>query len=210
MMNAESSLSDAELVNKTLTGDRSAFTLIIQRYEKKILRFISGKVPDRRAEDLLQETFLQAYRSLPGYFGKKSLFNWLAAIATHCCHDFWRKEYKNPSIPFSHLEKSDLLRLDNLAGDSDSPYIQDKEVLEILNHLLRMLSPTDRLVLNLTYLEGRSVGDAAELLGLSRANVKIRAFRARRNLRKQICQLLKTQEPDHDKKRKKQSKNRRH
>jgi RNA polymerase sigma-70 factor (ECF subfamily) len=186
MNDAANRVSDNTLVEMVLKGNRDAYGQIMQRYGADVTRLISGKVPDDRVEELLQEAFIRAYKSLPGYSRKSPLKNWLAGIAVRTCYDYWRAAYRNREIGMSSLNREHLDWLANTPADE--PGVPEKfeteMVREILDNALRQLSAKDRMVLTLTYLDGYSTAEAARLLGWSRSNVKVRSLRARRALRK--------------------------
>jgi RNA polymerase sigma-70 factor (ECF subfamily) len=108
------------------------------------------------------------------------------------CYDYWRKHYRYREIPMSSLSEAHREWLDRILSDVSVTSWEDvsrrREAREILDWGLNQLSAADRMVLELVYLEGESVKEAARLLGWSVANVKVRAFRARRKINKLLLQ----------------------
>jgi RNA polymerase sigma-70 factor (ECF subfamily) len=150
-------------------------------------------VPEDAVEETAQEALVRAYQALPTFKGTGAFSQWLASIVVRTCYDYWRKAYRSREIPISALTERHSEWLEEVisqrteeAPDEREPHI---EAREILSWALGKLSAGDRMVLELVYLEGRSVQEAAELLGWSKANVKVRSFRARMKLEKLLSKV---------------------
>ncbi len=175
---------DAVIIKKVLKGDINSFEIIINKYKKTVGMLVSSKVPGQDVLEITHDVFIRAYKSLPGYNGIKPFEHWLKAIAVRACHDFWRARYRNREAPVSRFTEK-LQKKHQYPGISFSANETDRvEVREILDKALNRLKPTDRMILLLIYFDGYSVKETAEFLSISRANVKIRAFRARKKLKK--------------------------
>lgn len=146
-------------------------------------------VPFDCLDDTVQDAFLRAYRSLQT-FRNGSMATWLSTITLRTCYDFWRERYRCAEYPVSAFTDRHQAWLDEAMSDrSNESYLEkgrQAEAREILDHMLDKLSPGDRMALELVYLEGCSVKEAARLLGWSVPNVKVRLFRSRRKLRELI------------------------
>jgi len=179
---------DTEIVRKVLDGDVNAFEVLINRHKVLVLKIVMKHVPHKDVEEAVQDAFVKAYLSLPTFAGKSDFSRWLSSIAVRTCYDFWRKAYRSREIPMSALTDQHQEWLEEvLSGESwesGPEHSTRSEAAEVLEHALGMLSAEDRMVLDLVYLEGRSVKEAADLLGWSTANVKVRSFRSRRKLGK--------------------------
>jgi RNA polymerase sigma-70 factor (ECF subfamily) len=132
------------------------------------------------------DVFVRAYQGLAGFSGKSAFSQWLAGIAIRTSYDFWRGEYRRREIPISQLEDTHRDYIENTLSDvSEETFDRDErrsEAAEILEWALNRLSAPERIVLELVYLEEYSHKEAAELLGWSVVNVKVRAHRARKKL----------------------------
>jgi len=193
-MNSESPRpSDDEIVRQVLDGNVNAFEALLKRHSVRVLKIVQRHVPHEDVEETAQETFVRAYRSLPTYRGKSDFSRWLSAIAVRSCYDYWRKAYRSREVPISTLTERHENWLEAvLAGASEQSHDEEgfqTEARELLNWALAQLSAEERMVIELVYLEGLSVKEAADLLGWSVANVKVRSFRSRKKLEK----LLKRQ-----------------
>jgi RNA polymerase sigma-70 factor (ECF subfamily) len=187
MENDPLSPSDAEIVRRVLAGEVNAFEYLVRRYQHLVLATVKRHAPFDYVEDIVQDVYLRAYRSLPGFNKTDRFAHWLSVIAVRACYDFWRERYKSRELPMSSLTEEHQAWLEAAISDQSSARRREqdlqKEAREMLDWALGKLSAADRMVLELVYFEERSVKEAAGLLGWSVANVKVRLFRSRRKLR---------------------------
>lgn len=145
-------------------------------------------MPYQEVEETAQNVFVRAYQSLPTYKAKGNFKQWLSAIALRSCYDYWRKAYRSREVPMSSLTERHQDWLEEAMSEQSDQSFHEKssqqEAIEILDWALGKLSAKDRMVMELVYLEGLSGKEAADLLGWSVANVKIRSLRSRRKLEK--------------------------
>ena len=178
--------SDAEIVRQVVSGNVNAFEQLLKRYQNHVLMIIKKHLPHNQAVDTAQDVFMRAYRSLPTFKEDSSFEQWLSTIAVRSCYDFWRKRSRSREFPVSSFTEKHQVWLEEALYDKSSQSYHErglqKEAREILDWALDRLSPEDRMVLELIYLEGHSVKEAARLLGWSTANVKVRSFRSRKKL----------------------------
>jgi len=180
-------MEDARVLKEIRAGDVDAYARIMIKYQGRVSGIVSGHAPREQVTELTHEVFVRAYRSLAGYRGDSPFGHWLAKVAVRTCHDYWRAEYRRRERPESELsdecrafaEEAAALETSEAAEES----VARREAGELLAWALDKLSPTDRMVVTLTHLEERPVAEAAEMLGISVPNVKVRAFRARKKLR---------------------------
>ncbi len=197
MDNNSCSSSDAEIVRQVATGNVSAFEEVLKKYQMHVLNIIKKHVPYGQVEDIAQDVFIRIYQSLPlpTYQGENSFEHWVSTIAIRTCYDFWRKQYKFRELSMSSLTEKQQTWLEVALSEASTQSFQqkglEKEAKEILDWALDGLSAKDRMVLELVYLEGHSVKEAARLLGWSTANVKVRSFRSRKKLRQLLNRGLK-------------------
>ena len=180
----ELSVDDADMddqadradVAATLAGSEEAYRRLVERHQQAIARRMRRFARDRQAvEELVQDVFVQAFFSLRGYAGRAPVEHWLNRIATNVGYGYLKRRHKS-----RRGDEGD--KLEQVAAAAEDPSAQ--EAVDGLHRVLDRLSPRDRLVITLIYLEDRSVAEAAELTGWSRAMVKVQAFRARSKLRK--------------------------
>ena len=167
---------DLILVQAAQAGDLEAFDQLVMIHQSAIsavlFRFSSQRAD---LEDMVQETFLRAWRGLAPWRPDKPFIHWLKRIAVRIGLEFCRKHRRSP---FYRLDDDGEGKLVFLTKESTTP--AGDEAARILSHL----PPTERAILTLLYLPEMPLAEIADHLGISLANAKIRAFRARAKLRK--------------------------
>ena len=175
-----SATSDRDLIALAAEGDRRAFELLVERHAAAVLRLTTAVSGDpTAAEDALQQTFLNAYRSASGFRGDASVRTWLLSIARRAAYRV------RPRIDREKLVEEPLLELGVQAGWGSA----DPEAIAIaaertgaLRKALSTLSAEDQEVLILRDLEGLRGAEAAKLLGIGERALKSRLHRARLRL----------------------------
>jgi RNA polymerase sigma-70 factor (ECF subfamily) len=189
------SQKDFEIVRRVIDGDVNAFESLLVKFKDPVFNMVSKHIPHGQVEEVAHDVFIRAYQSLPSFKYKSSFKQWLFAIAIRSCYDFWRREYRSRELPISSLTENDQRWLEEAVADQSSQanYEENarKEARELLDWALNRLSAEDRMVLELVYLDGCSVKEAADFLGWSIANVKVRSFRSRKKLRKLLTGMIK-------------------
>ena len=190
--------SDAEVVRQVLDGNVDAFELLLTRHKDHILRVVGRHVPYQEVQETAHLVFIKAYQSLSTFKGKGDFVHWLSKIAVRTCYDYWRQHYKAREMPISALSERHQDWLEKIMSGESAESFHEKafrqEAREFLDGALDKLSAEERMVLELVYLEGLSGREAAELLGWSVANVKIRSYRARKKLEKVLTGVMEGQE----------------
>ena len=188
MLETSKSLNDAEVVRLVVDGDVNAFEVLLQKYQGHVLKIVKKHIPYEQSEEVAHNVFVRAYKSLPGFKNTSSFQHWLSSIAVRTCYDFWRKEYRNREVPISTLSEKQQHWIDAVTAEQANRLFYEQEAQqeaqEVLSWALNKLSAEDRMIVELVYLEELSGKEAAELLGWSVANVKVRSFRARKKLEK--------------------------
>ena len=185
---------DEDIIPRILAGEVELFEELITRYKHHVGRIVAGHVRRDMVEEVAHEAFVRAYVSLSTYSFQVPFEHWLARIALRSCYDAWRtvasrKEVSLGGLGDEHQQSAERL----LAAESAERFdelIRQRETAELLQAALAQLSPENRMVVTLVHLEGHSVREAAKRLGWSVINVKVRAHRARRQLRTVLEKLL--------------------
>ena len=187
--------TDAEIVSQVLKGSVNAFESLLIRHKDLVLKIAKKHVPYDDVEETTQEVFVRIYQSLPTYKGKGDFKQWVSSISVRTCYDYWRRAYRSREVPMSSLTEKHQGWLEQVISEESEHALEgkasQKEAREVLDWALGKLSAEDRTVLELVYLEGLSVKEAADALGWSVANVKVRSFRSRRKLKKLLEGLIK-------------------
>jgi RNA polymerase sigma-70 factor, ECF subfamily len=189
---------DGELLQHIRHGEIDRYADLISRYQRHVIRIVSRRVPEDRTEEIAHDVFVRAYVGLAQFSGSVSFEHWLAGIAVRTCYDFWRGR-KREELPVSALTNDHHRWIEQtLAAQSEEQFhnqVRRREATEVLEWALGQLSPENRAVVTLVHLDGHSVREAAQLLGWSVVNVKVRAHRARQILRTLLLER-KRQEDD--------------
>jgi RNA polymerase sigma-70 factor (ECF subfamily) len=170
---------DGRLVAAVLDGDDGAFTALVGRHKRQVLRIAArfSRTP-QELEELGQEIFLKAYSDLGQYRGEAPFSHWLSRVAVRSCYDALRKRRREVvTLPLD--EAVTCLPDDSIPGKEGAESARD-----LLARALSRLRPAERLVITLLSLEERTVREVAALTGWTEVNVKVRAFRARRELKR--------------------------
>ncbi len=181
-----SSREESDLVRRIRQGETERFAELIDRYQRHVGRIVGRRVPAERVRELVHEVFVKAYVNLAQFSDSVPFEHWLAGIAVRTCYDFWRARARE-EVPVSALSEEHQRWIEQTLSSQSDRQFRDQtakqEAAEVLEWALRQLSPENRAVLTLVHLDGYSVREAAQLLGWSLVNVKVRAHRARRALR---------------------------
>ena len=187
-------LADARAVDRFQSGERSAFDELIFRYEGKIYGFLSRMCGcTENARDVVQETFISAFRYLDRFRGEASFKTWLYRIASTSC---MRNKRRRKDEPAKHLSLDDLLpgEAERKSGVGKSwqeapvDALLNKELDEYIQASLEKLPKKYRIVFVLRELEGFSAEEVSQMLELSIPAVKSRLHRARLFLRKELAE----------------------
>ena len=189
---------DAELVRRAKAGELDAFETLTNRHEQRVyslaLRMLRH---EQDAEDVTQQTFLSAVEHLAGFREEASFSTWLLRIATHAALKVVRKRKGLPTVSLEEMTETQegyegIPHPEFIADWRQSPeeLVQNNEIQRLLDGALAELDENHRVVFLLRDVEGMSVKETADSLGLSEANVKVRLLRARLQLRERLTRKL--------------------
>ena len=194
MQNESPQPNDAEIVRQVIDGNVDAFEFLLVRYKDFVLKIVGKHVPYNDVEEIAQDVFVRSYQSLSSFKGTGSFKQWLSSIAVRTCYDYWRKAYRSREIPMSSLNEKHQKWLEEVMSEQSESALYDKglqkEAIELLEWARGKLSAEDRMILDLVYLEGLTGKEAAELLGWSIANVKVRSYRSRKRLQRLLEEYM--------------------
>ena len=179
---------DAALVESYRSGDEVAFKKLLDRHVGSVYAFIFQLVRDRTAaEDVVQETFIKAWRHLGRYDTDRPFRTWLFAIAKNAAYD-WLKKKRN--IPFSAFisDRDDEMPFENIVDPEPLPpeFLMRADASAELAQVIARLPEKYRALIALVYQEGFSLHESAEILGESYNTVKSRHQRGILELRKRL------------------------
>jgi RNA polymerase sigma-70 factor, ECF subfamily len=142
-------------------------------------------------EDLAQEVFMKVFAHIEQYRGAVPFEHWVSRIAFTTCINELRAQKRRPDLRWTDLSETEAAVLEGaMSAEFEANRLQALAARELVNKLLDSLNSEDRLVITLLDLEQRSVAEINQITGWSRPLIKVRAFRARRKLKKYLNKLL--------------------
>ena len=185
----QSKLSDIELINQVLAGNQSAYADLVKRHQRFIftlaLRFTKNR---EDAEEVAQDCFIKAYRSLTS-FGQQSKFStWLYTIVyTTAMTHLRKKRVQTTSID----DEGTFIQVADRSAGMDVNLAEQKSRSYYLNLAIGQLLPDDATIITLFYNGERSLEEIADTMGMEANTVKVKLFRARQRLKEKLEALLK-------------------
>jgi RNA polymerase sigma-70 factor (ECF subfamily) len=189
---------DITLVRRTLAGDKQAFDQLVRRTTPHVLSIIRRFFSERHSmEDVAQEVYVSAYLGLKTYRQDRPFKNWLAAITVRQCYKALQAKKKNKQILESEMGFEASAALDVFwfgRWGTETTHAEQKAMRKnVVEQILQRLAPKERMILVLTEVEGLSIREVANMLGLSQINIKVSGFRARKNALKIFKRLARAQ-----------------
>lgn len=184
--------TEAELIAAVLRGEASRFEPLIERYSPRL--FATARRYARReseVQDIVQEIWLKAYQKLPSFRGEAPFEHWLMRLAVRTCYDFLRAHQRNREATFSDLSSAEGDWLEQFIRQPEQADERAEAARSLVRRVLEQLSPAARLIITLLEIEERSVKEISQITGWSVPLVKVRAFRARAEMRKILARIPK-------------------
>ena len=182
--------TDADLIAAVLEGDTASFEPLVVKYSPRV--FATARRYARRdseVEDIAQEVWSKAFQKLGSYRGAAPFEHWLMRLAVRTCYDFLRQHQRNREDVFSEISEPDQDWLERFVATPGTSDDDANAARDLVRSLLAMLSAPNRLVITLLEIEEKSVKEIAALTGWSVPLVKVRAFRARAEMRKCLARI---------------------
>jgi RNA polymerase sigma-70 factor (ECF subfamily) len=184
--------TEAELIAAVLKGDAASFEPLVEKHSPRV--FATARRYARReseVEDIVQEVWLKAFQKLKSFRSEAPFEHWLMRLAVRTCYDFLRGHQRNRETTFSELTEPENDWLDRFVNQPEAASENAAAARQLVERVLEELSPPARLIITLLEIEDRSVKEIAKLTGLSVPLVKVRAFRARAEMRKVLARIAK-------------------
>lgn len=180
-----------ELVAAALQQDEAAARELVRTLYPFVVKLVRAHRPVRTAEeDLCQMIFIKVLQKLPQFSGAVPLEHWVARIAINTCLNQIQAEKTRPELREADLSEEQAAVVRNLAATNDElGPDQSFASRQLVEHLMSALKPAERLVIDLLYLQQRSVAEIRWATGWSAALVKVRAFRARQKMRQVLSNM---------------------
>jgi len=179
---------DADLVARSLKQDHEAFGHLIDRHATAIVNLAYRMVGNRaEAEDLAQETFLSAFKSLSTFRADSKFSTWLYRIATNKCKDWLRA--KRPGQGQQDVDIDELLDIDVAEDRTPERLLLQQQVAKELEQAIQRLPPLYREAFVLKHIEGLSYEEMQEILGVNGDTLKMRVYKGRLQLSRELSEL---------------------
>ncbi|HEY5036335.1 MAG TPA: RNA polymerase sigma factor [Chthoniobacterales bacterium] len=176
------------LVAAVLQQDEAAARELVRQLYPLVAKLVRSHRPRRTAEeDLCQMIFIKIFQKLPQFSGKVPLEHWVSRVAINTCINQIQAEKVRPELREADLSEEEAAVVRNLAATSEE-IAPDRSLAarDLVEHLLLALKPSERIVIDLLYLQQLSVADVRQRTGWSESLVKVRAFRARQKMKRQL------------------------
>src|SRR3984885_6336341 len=185
----QSKLSDIELIDQVLAGNQSAYADLVKRHQRFVftlaMRFAKGR---EDAEEIAQDCFIKAYRSLSSFQGSSKFTTWLYSIVYTTAMTFLRKKRIDTD---SIDDENTYIQLENSTSSHDANSAENKSRSYYLNQAITQLLPDDAAIITLFYMGEQSLDEIGNTLGIEPNTVKVKLFRARQRLKEKLERNLK-------------------
>ena len=185
---------DSEIITRVLKGEGSAYALLVERYRNLVFTMALRYVKKREdAEEVAQDAFVKAYRSLADFKGESKFSTWLYTITTTTALTFLRKK----KLEVHSLDNDRVFEaVDNQSGGTPANQIEQKSRVTLVNEAIGLLSTDDAQVLTLFYKGEQSLEEIAQVLGKEPNAVKVQLHRARTRLKEKMQKYFATEVRD--------------
>lgn len=176
--------AESDLIQQVLRGNHAAYGILVQRYQGFVFTIALRYIKSREdAEEVAQDIFVKAFRSLADFKGTSKFSTWLYTITTTTCISFLRKKKLEVlSLDNEHV----FAAADNFDGGMRANQIEQKSRQQMVNEAIRLLSPEDAQVIMLFYKGEQTLEEIAQAMGKEPNTVKVQLHRARTRLKEKM------------------------
>jgi|SRR6516162_6104682 RNA polymerase sigma-70 factor (ECF subfamily) len=180
----QTGLTDNEIIARVLKGEQALFSALVERYQNYVFTLVLRMVQGREdAEEVSQDIFVKAYRSLADFRGESKFSTWLYTVVRTSCITFLRKR----KLETTSLDNEKVLvQLENRDSGLRANKIEQKSRQAMVNEAIAMLSPDDAQVITLFYKGEQSLEEMGAILGMEPNTVKVKLHRARQRLKEKM------------------------
>ena len=184
---------DQKLVARVQRGDKTAFDLLVRKYQHKVAKLVSRYVRDRReVEDVTQEALIKAYRAIGGFRGESAFYTWLYRIAVNTAKNYLESMGRRPPGSDVEVEGAELIESGDGLRDQATPERQmlTDEIAATVHRVIENLPADLRTAITLREIEGLSYEEIAQVMDCPIGTVRSRIFRAREAIDQELRPLL--------------------
>ena len=177
-------LTDTEIIKRILQGEQPLFAQLVQRYQQFVFTLVLRFTDNREdAEEISQDVFIKAYRSLADFRGESKFSTWLFTIVRTSCITFLRKKKLDTT---SIDNERNLTTLENRESSFNANIVEQKSRHAMINAAIRLLSPDDSQLITLFYKGEQSLEEIGRIMGYDPNTVKVKLHRARHRLKEKL------------------------
>lgn len=177
-------LDERQIIEQVLQGNTNAYSILVDRYRNFVFTITLRYIPSREdAEEVAQDVFIKAFRSLRDFRGQAKFSTWLYTVTTTTCLSFLRKK---KVIVHSLDQENVFARAANIAGATGAGHVEQKTRVQLVHDAMNMLNAEDARVLTLFYQGEQTLEEIATVLGKETNAVKVQLHRARGRLREKM------------------------
>ncbi len=175
---------DEEIISRILKGEQSAFSILVEKYQNYVFTLVLRFTENREdAEEIAQDVFVKAYRSLADFRGDSKFSTWLFTITRTTCLSFLRKK----KLDTQSLDNERIgLQVENRESGFNANLVEQKSRHTMLSRAISMLSVDDAQILNLFYKAEQTLEEIGKIMGLDPNTVKVKLHRARQRLKEKM------------------------
>jgi RNA polymerase sigma-70 factor (ECF subfamily) len=186
--------SDLDLVRRVQRGDKTAFDLLVLKYQHKVIKLVTRYMRDPAdAEDVAQEAFIKAYRAIPQFRGDSAFYTWLYRIAINTAKNAIVSRNRNPvdfHLDLQNMEESPTMQMRLADAETPESLLQTEEIRTTVNRAIEALPEDLRTAIVLRELEGLSYEDIAQAMDCPVGTVRSRIFRAREAIDRRLSEVF--------------------
>jgi RNA polymerase sigma factor (sigma-70 family) len=180
----QTGLTDTEIINRVLKGEQQMFAELVTRYQSYVFTLVLRFTENREdAEEVSQDVFVKAYRSLADFRGDSKFSTWLYTVARTTSITFLRKrKLETTSID----NEKTFVQLENRESSFKANLVEQKSRIKMVNEAIQLLSPDDAQIITLFYKAEQSLEEMGQILGMEPNTIKVKLHRARQRLKEKM------------------------
>ncbi len=170
---------DDYYIKRTLDGDSASFGFLVDKYQNMVFTLAIKMLKHREeSEEVSQDTFIKAYKSLSRFNGESKFSTWLYRVAYNTCLDRIKMNSKfNNDVEINDVTSNEIFQAENIFDS-----LENKERSVIVQECMNKLPEDERIIMHLFYFEELSLKEIVDVVSLSEGNIKVKLFRARKKL----------------------------
>ncbi|GAB7257622.1 RNA polymerase sigma factor [uncultured Polaribacter sp.] len=195
---SETNLEEQDFIKLLIKGNQTAFSQLIDQFQQKVFGTCISFVPNKEdAEDIVQEVFLEVFKSISKFKGDSKLSTWIYKIATNKCLEFIRKKNAKKRFAFLQTILGNEIPVDKTSYFTEINHpgiiLENKEKSDIIFRAINTLSESQRVVFTLAKIDGKSYQEIVEITGKTLSSVESTMFRAKKALQEKLENFYKAE-----------------